>query len=196
MKLYFLFLLIVTCSDLIAEEFDTSLKIHSDSHEMTAIEDLEELKKLESPEDYPFPKEIKASMIITDCGNSACVVVSYINDYDHHLCVAESYFPYDGHLSDNIFLITSLETGEKANFRLIEPFIIRSNKYAKLVRLMPPGSSIDTILRLSDAYEINENEKYRVEFSAHAYFCAKYESQSLRDFFWMRGAVEGVLKTN
>lgn len=109
-----------------------------------------------------------------ECESGHCVKLSYVNHFDRAVCIKNTFFPYDGNLNENAFRVTNSASAGLSRYQLIEPSMVTTSKNAVLVRLVPAGGVATSTIDLSSFYDVEKDQKYRIDYRSRAYFCDQY----------------------
>lgn len=123
--------------------------------------------------------EVQEEAVLLESCGSGCVSISLVNTSERAICVQNDVMPYDGVLGANVFKLESETDGSIAEFLLIEPsFVIEAN-LADLVRLLRPRAAAKSDVHVGSYYALQPNLRYRVTYTARAYFCDEFGNDEL-----------------
>ena len=136
------------------------------------------------PDSARAVEEIPADLRLERCEEGLCLSVHFMNRRESNVCIKNTLFPYDGELKE-MPLDLYEANGRRVETKLIEPSLVSHSSLAKLVRLVPPGATASTTIRLGDYFDLLDSISYTVTYTARAYFCSAFQSQN--DYFVLKG---------
>lgn len=137
---------------------------------------------------------LDGAVLLETCG-SDCVSISLVNKSERSICVQNDVMPYDGALEANVFELEAESDGSVAEYLRVEPSVLSQASLAFLVRLLPPGAAAKSDIHLGSHYALQPNLRYRVTYTARAYFCDEFGDDRL-GYIRLQGHTTLVVRTD